>query len=74
MPATPSGNQQDASTELPASNNTNRNWLRGDLNLRNHVIDFVGPKAKTWQSIEIARFLSSILVAGIGFEPMTFRL
>jgi hypothetical protein len=31
-------------------------------------------KTKTQQSIEIARFLVSILVAGIGFEPMTFRL
>jgi hypothetical protein len=31
-------------------------------------------KTKAQQSIEIAGLLLSILVAGIGFEPMTFRL
>lgn len=49
--------------------------VAGDLNLRNQVIDFVGQrfdvKTKTQQSVEIAGFLVSILVAGTGFEPAT---
>jgi hypothetical protein len=31
-------------------------------------------KTKAQQSVEIAGLLVSSLVAGIGFEPMTFRL
>ena len=55
-----------------------RNWLRVIGTYETKPLILLGrrfdAKTKTQQSIEIAEFLVSILVAGIGFEPMTFRL